>query len=132
MWKVHTDRWVQILSTTHFEPKLKLPKKKSTNSEIKWFKPDSGCGSVGRAVASNSRGRRFKSIHWQSLLYREFTVNCIEKTKIKTKEAANVQSFKKYLNPMINSLVTQLEKHGLIFSVFLQLSTAKLRLIKEH
>ena len=25
----------------------------------------SGCGSVGRAVASNSRGTRFESSHWQ-------------------------------------------------------------------
>ena len=28
----------------------------------------SGCGSVGRAVASNTRGLRFETSHWQNLL----------------------------------------------------------------
>ena len=37
-------------------------------------------GSVGRAVASDSRGPRFESCHRQN-----FTVNSIEKTKIKKK-----------------------------------------------
>ena len=41
-------------------------------------KRGSGCGSAGRAVASNSRGPRFESSFRQT-----FTVNCIEKTKIK-------------------------------------------------
>ena len=27
------------------------------------------CGSVGRAVASNTRGPRFESSHWQKLIY---------------------------------------------------------------
>ena len=34
---------------------------KSTNS--------SGCGLVGRAVASNTRGSRFESSHWQKFIY---------------------------------------------------------------
>ena len=29
----------------------------------------SGCGSVGRVVASNSRGPRFESSHWQNFIY---------------------------------------------------------------
>ena len=29
----------------------------------------SGCGSVGRAVASNNRGPQFKSSHWQKFIY---------------------------------------------------------------
>ena len=44
----------------------------------------SGCGSVGRAVASDSRGSKpgiGKSLNC--------TVNCIEKMKIKEKEAGN-------------------------------------------
>ena len=45
----------------------------------------SGCGSVGRAVASYSRGLRFKSSLWQNL-YCTF-VYYIGKTKIKNKEA---------------------------------------------
>ena len=38
----------------------------------------SGCGSVGRAVTSNSRGPRFESSHQQQFIYIEhvFTVNC--------------------------------------------------------
>ena len=44
----------------------------------------SGCGSVGRAVASDTRGPQFESSHRQNKIYIEhlFTVNCIEKTKI--------------------------------------------------
>ena len=48
----------------------------------------SGCGSVGRAIASDSRGPLFVSSH-QHDLYRAITVNFIEKTKIKRKEAGN-------------------------------------------
>ena len=42
----------------------------------------SGCGSIGRAVASDSRGPQFESSH-----RRKFTVNCLEKTKIKKKRS---------------------------------------------
>ena len=52
----------------------------------------SGCGSVGRAVASVTRGPWFKSRHRQ-IFYRTFIYDCqlycIEKTKIKEKEAGN-------------------------------------------
>ena len=41
----------------------------------------SGCDSVGRAVASNTRGPRFESNHQQMLYLILLTVNCIEKTK---------------------------------------------------
>ena len=48
----------------------------------------SGCSSVGRAVASNTRGPLFETSHWQNLystfIYL-FTINCIEKTKINKK-----------------------------------------------
>ena len=49
---------------------------------------ESGCGSVGRAVNSNSGGLRFESSHQHNsnLL---FTVNRIETSKIKKKEAGN-------------------------------------------
>ena len=59
--------------------------------ELHW---GSGCGSVGRAVASDTRGPRFESSH---IIYIEhsFSVNCIEKTKIKLKEAGNGPFFKK-------------------------------------
>ena len=49
----------------------------------------SGCGAVGRAVASDFRGPGFQSSH-RLLLVNIFTVNCVvEKTKIKEKEALN-------------------------------------------
>ena len=43
----------------------------------------SGCGSVGRAVASDSRGPRFESSHRQKFIYIEllFTVNCVLKRR---------------------------------------------------
>ena len=43
---------------------------------------------VGRAVASKSIGPQFESSHRQTLYYL-YTVNCIEMTKIKKKEAGN-------------------------------------------
>ena len=45
----------------------------------------SGCGSVGRAVASNNRDLWFESGKWQISL----TCNCVENTKIKMKEDGN-------------------------------------------
>ena len=45
----------------------------------------SGCGSVGRAVASNSRGPRFESSLWQTFILNIYCQLCIEKTKIKKK-----------------------------------------------
>ena len=53
-----------------------------------------GCGLVGSAVASDTRGPQFQSSHWQNL-YLMFSVNCIKKTKIKNKEAENGPFFKK-------------------------------------
>ena len=41
-----------------------------------------GCDSVGRAVASDTRGPRFESSHGQNFIH-EFIINCIEKTKIR-------------------------------------------------
>ena len=61
-----------------------------TQLEVQWHNCQSGCfqseatgsgwGSVGRVVASDSRGLRFESTHWQNV-YRTFNVNSIEKTK---------------------------------------------------
>ena len=49
----------------------------------------SGCDSVGRAVAFNTRGPRFDSSHRQNfiehLFVNLFIINCIEKTKINKK-----------------------------------------------
>ena len=54
----------------------------------------SGCGSVGRAVASNSIGPWFESNHQQDCIMNMLTVNCNEKTKIK-KKPRMAQFFKK-------------------------------------
>ena len=54
--------------------------------DIVCVKVGSGCGSVGRAVDSDTRGPRFDSSHQQNLYGTFgylFTINCIEKTKIK-------------------------------------------------
>ena len=55
-----------------------------------WF------SSVGRAIASGSRGSWFKYSHRKNL-YWTLTVNCIEKTEIKKKESGN-RPFLKLLN----------------------------------
>ena len=50
----------------------------------------SGCGSVGKAVAYNTGGPRFKSSHWQKIIYiQHYCQLCFENTKIKQKEAGN-------------------------------------------
>ena len=53
----------------------------------------SGWVSVGKAVASHTRGPRFKPSGWQTLYYL-YTVNCTEKTKIKNKRL-RIANFKK-------------------------------------
>ena len=57
----------------------------------------SGCGSVGRAVASNTRGPRFKSSHRQKFINIEqllYTINCVlKRRKIKKKRPGPI--FKK-------------------------------------
>ena len=50
----------------------------------------SGCGTVGRAVASDARDPRFESSHRQfNLLPFDCFINCIENMKMKKKEAGN-------------------------------------------
>ena len=39
------------------------------NAQPKVFTLGSGCGSVGRAVAFDTRGPRFESSHWQKFIY---------------------------------------------------------------
>ena len=38
-----------------------------TTLTLKWGGVGGGCGSVGRAVASNTRGPQFESCHWQKI-----------------------------------------------------------------
>ena len=44
-----------------------------------------GCGSVGRAIASNSRGPRFESSHLLDFTFNIYCQLSTEKTKIKKK-----------------------------------------------
>ena len=55
----------------------------------------SGCGSVGRAVAFDTRGPRFDSSHWQNFIEHLFIINCIEKMKINKKRPGMAHFFKK-------------------------------------
>ena len=54
----------------------------------------SGCGSVGRAVAFDTRGPRFDSSHRKNFIEHLFIINCIEKTKI-NKKRLGMAHFKK-------------------------------------
>ena len=61
---------------------------------IKILSTGSGCGSVGKPVASDTRGPRFESCHWRSFYWTLLTVNCVEKTKIKKKRPGMAHFFK--------------------------------------
>ena len=67
--------------------------------QIKKQEEGSGCGSVGRAVASDTRGPRFESSHRQKFINIEqllYAVNCVlKRRKIKEKEAGNGPFLKK-------------------------------------
>ena len=51
----------------------------------------SGCGSVGRTVASNTRYPQFEYSHWLILS----TIKCIEKMKLKEKRPGMADFLKK-------------------------------------
>ena len=48
---------------------------------------------VGRAVAFITRDLLFESSHSQTYIEHLFTINCVEKTKIKKKDAGNCPFF---------------------------------------
>ena len=69
----------------------------------------SGCSSVGRAVASDLSGHR-------ETLYYLFTVNCIEKTKIKEKRGRGWPIFKKRVKAGWRDLLNILDLAETAFS----------------
>ena len=69
--------------------------KSSWQKERKKERMGSGCGSVGRAVAFNTRGPRFDSSHWPNFIEHLFIINCFEKTKINKKWPGMAHFFKK-------------------------------------
>ena len=76
----------------------------------------SGGGSVGRVVASNTRGRLFESQHWQNFIYQLYISK--EKTKIKKKRWGMAHLFKNLLSVL--SWLSRMASPVLCF----QLSTA--------
>ena len=70
-----------------------------TNAFVKVCFSGQWCGSVGRAVASNTRDLWFKSSHRQTFIKHLFTVNCVEKTKIKIKRPWMAHFLKKCFSP---------------------------------
>ena len=63
-----------------------------------WASMGSGCGSVVRAVASDTRGMQFESSHRQSFLVNVFIVNCW-KDENKENEAGNYPLLIKWRRP---------------------------------
>ena len=61
-----------------------------------------GCGSVGRAIASNYRVRGSNPVIGK-ILHRTLTINCIEKTKIKKKRAVFAHFFTKTIRQLAGS-----------------------------
>ena len=64
----------------------------------------SGRGSVGRAVVSDTRYPWSLSSHRQTFVDHLVTVNCVEKTKIKEKEAVNGPFLKDLITSFISIL----------------------------
>ena len=75
----------------------------------------SGCGSVGRTVASGTGDHRFESRHWQILP----TKCTLEKRKMKEKQAENGQSSKKTLIKPIDLNNTSINSNGLFHHILI-------------
>ena len=82
-WKEETNE--KEAGNGPFEKTNKQDKREKLT--IKNFLLGSGCGSVGRAVTSDARCLPFQSSHLHTFIsdIYFFTVNCIEKTKIRKK-----------------------------------------------
>ena len=88
VWRLRVDpemiihrRWEPYLLRIIHKSLVRIPVPKLLNfieSNKQETKGDSRSGSVGRAVASNTRGPLFKTSHWQNLYLHLYTVNCIE------------------------------------------------------
>ena len=62
----------------------------------------SGCGSVGRAFAFDTRGPRFNCSHRQYFIEHLFIINFIEKTKLNKKRPGMAHFFLKQTNKQTN------------------------------
>ena len=94
----------------------------------------SGCGAVGRAVASNTRGPGFESSHWQLLLNIYLLLTVCRKDENKEKEAENGPFFQKkkigYIEvyPLSNTNLYNLKKRWVTFPRPKQYDTLRWRL----
>ena len=77
----------------------------------------SGCGSVGRAVASDTRDPSFESSHSETFIEQLFAVNCVEKTKIKKKRPEMVHLKKKTL--FLTTLVESSQENDFSLAAYL-------------
>ena len=82
-------------NSSHFCFKTPLTLNVFNAKRIKISELGSGCGAVGRAIASNTRDPQFESSHRLYYLLSILLKNCIEKTKIKKKRSVMVQFMKK-------------------------------------
>ena len=106
-------RWVSIFLLKNVCHDIKSVSRPWTNKRpwiLIWplptkFSKGSGCSSVGRAVAFNSRGPRFDSSHFLEHL---FIINCIEKTKINKKRPGMAH----FLNNVFHYLLLRFFKNG--------------------
>ena len=77
----------------------------------------SGCGAVGRAVASDTRGHGFESSHQQLLLNIYLLLTVCRKDKNKEKETGNGPFFQKKIIYLTDSVICgQSCKHSTIIN----------------
>ena len=80
----------------YFDTCTKLPLSRFSRFPQKSVTTGSGCGSVGRVVASDSRGRRFESSHCQKFI---LNIYCqLYRKDEKKKDAENGPFLKKCYN----------------------------------
>ena len=84
--KHHEWKWIGDLNHTQRKciAKFCCPKVETSSRCHKLtLESGSGCGSVGRAVASHTRDLQFESSHWQKFIYLEhlLAVNCVLKRR---------------------------------------------------
>ena len=94
-------------STLESNPRLQNGRHRLGNGSLTIFKRiiawGSGCVSVGKVVASDTRGPWFESRHRQSFYWILFTVNWSEKTKVK-KKRPGMSNLKKELKDNSHTL----------------------------
>ena len=97
---IGSDRSANWATTTKRSLLNQFSYSSSTIFEMKLTMLGSGCGSVGRAVASDTFGMQFVSSHWQNLYWTFVYSQLYWKTK-KGKEAGNWPFLKLTTTPLL-------------------------------